>query len=113
MVSRNISPKAAGDVIQDALPLFDPTLNFTRALTLFAACKHKPTVDHPAIAANRVSLAGGNPRPHLISRVPDSARSATAHSADLLTRTAAAVLSETGIDMGAFGDALAAIQQKA
>ncbi|KAJ6457060.1 protein-tyrosine phosphatase-like protein [Mycena vitilis] len=102
MVSRNISPKAAADTIQDALPLFYPTLNFTRALAMFAACKYKPTLDHPAMDT-------------LTSRPPADVKlqaAAAVHGAELLTRTAAAVMSETGIDMSAFGDALIAIQQK-
>ncbi|KAF7353852.1 Phosphatases II [Mycena venus] len=113
MASRNILPEAAAAVIQDALPLFDPTSNFTRALNLFAACKCKPTLDHPAIAAHRVPTARSNGYlPHAASRGP-SLQSAAACNTELLTRTAAAVMSETGIDMSAFSDTLVAIQQKA
>ncbi|KAJ7494362.1 protein-tyrosine phosphatase-like protein [Mycena galericulata] len=37
MASRNVSPEAAAEVIRNALPLFDPTPNFTRYLELFQA----------------------------------------------------------------------------
>ncbi|KAJ6567146.1 protein-tyrosine phosphatase-like protein [Mycena capillaripes] len=113
MVSRSISPEVATGVIQKALPLFDPTSNFTRALGLFAACKHKPTSGHPAIAAHKACVSWDSA---LTSRPSASAlelQSEVVHSADLLKRTAAAVMSESAIDMSAFGDALVAIQQKA
>ncbi|KAJ7119003.1 protein-tyrosine phosphatase-like protein [Mycena epipterygia] len=104
MSSRNISPGAAAQVIQDALPLFDPTPNFTRALAVFGACKYSPTLDHPAIAAHGAHF----PDHSVLNPSPAALR-----NADLLTRTATSVMSETGIDMLAFGDALAAIQHKA
>ncbi|KAJ7041997.1 protein-tyrosine phosphatase-like protein [Mycena alexandri] len=118
MTSRNISPKAAADIIQDALPLFDPTLNFTRALALFAACKHKPTSTHPAIFAHQDSESVGwrTSHQHLLPHSPHSVLKAPTTAlcnVDAMTRTAASVMSETGIDMRAFGDALAAIQRKA
>jgi dual specificity phosphatase 12 len=90
-----------------ALPLFEPTLNFTRALSMFAACKFNPTVDHPAMAAHKVAAVG------LPTFQPPTNLQAAVQNAEVLTRTAAAIMSETGIDMSAFGDALAAIQQKA
>ncbi|KAJ7491025.1 protein-tyrosine phosphatase-like protein [Mycena latifolia] len=114
MISRNISPEAAADVIQDALPLFDPTLNFTRALELFGTCNYKPSAGD--IAAHGGCVAWNKPPPplHPHSRPADAALNpATENAVDLITRTAASVMSETGIDMGAFGDALATIQQKA
>ncbi|KAJ7765747.1 protein-tyrosine phosphatase-like protein [Mycena metata] len=118
MTSRHISPKAAADIIHDALPLFDPTLNFTRALALFAACKHKPTSTHPAISAHRdsESLAWRTSHQHLLPQAPHSALNAPPTApcnVDVMARTVASVMSETGIDMRAFGDALAAIQRKA
>ncbi|KAF7324454.1 Phosphatases II [Mycena sanguinolenta] len=113
MSSRNISPEAATNIVKDALPLFDPTLNFTRALSLFAACRYKPTRDHPALATHRVG-DGLKKTPRAADEGPGSKRqSMPGRNAELLTRTAAAIMSETGIDMSAFGDALAAIQQKA
>ncbi|KAK7035938.1 phosphatases II [Favolaschia claudopus] len=106
MASRNISPRAATAVLQEALPLFDPTSNFKRALALFAACKHKPTPDHPAITSQGTTAS---PK----SALTAENMSATLCGAELLTRTATAVMSETGLDMAAFGDALSAIQMKA
>ncbi|KAF8191644.1 protein-tyrosine phosphatase-like protein [Mycena galopus ATCC 62051] len=113
MVSRNVSPEAAADIIQNALPLFDPTSNFTRALSLFAACKYKPTLDHPAISAHRAAVVWGGLQASRGVDTQPSVQSTAVRNAELLTRTAAAIMSETSIDMGAFGDALAAIQRKA
>ncbi|KAJ6500768.1 protein-tyrosine phosphatase-like protein [Mycena sanguinolenta] len=116
MSSRNMSSEAATNIVKDALPLFDPTLNFTRALSLFAACKHKPTLDHPAIATHRVGAVWDSSKQTLRGAdmpLGTKPQSTAVRNAEVLTRTAAAIMSETGIDMGAFGDTLAAIQQKA
>ncbi|KAJ6630300.1 protein-tyrosine phosphatase-like protein [Mycena sp. CBHHK59/15] len=101
--SRKISPQEASDVIQHALPLFDPTRNFTRDLELFHACKYKPVPGHPAITTHC-----GPPSVSWNLASPDAKL-----RADAILSTAASVMSETGIDMRAFGDALIAIQQKA
>jgi dual specificity phosphatase 12 len=95
-----------------ALPLFEPTLNFTRALSMFAACKFNPTVDHPAMVAHKVATVG-LPTFQPPADSGTNLQAAVVQNAEVLTRTAAAIMSETGIDMSAFGDALAAIQQKA
>ncbi|KAJ7184546.1 protein-tyrosine phosphatase-like protein [Mycena filopes] len=59
MSSRNLSAKSAADIIQEALPLFDPppTSTFTRALALFefqfaaAQCKHKHNLPTSVLSA--------------------------------------------------------------
>ncbi|KAJ7700790.1 protein-tyrosine phosphatase-like protein [Mycena rosella] len=117
MRAQNISPESAAVLIQDALPLFDPTLNFTRALSLFGACNYKPSVG--AIATHGGCVAWHEPLPHPHSRATDAVSNpaivsnAALRNPDLITSTAASVMSETGIDMRAFGDALMVIQQKA
>ncbi|KAJ7611747.1 protein-tyrosine phosphatase-like protein [Roridomyces roridus] len=101
MSTRKICPTEATEVIRSALPLFDPTpnCNFTRHLKSFQACKYDPK--HPS---NSTSSSG-----HARAQPPLAA------PPDLLsmTRTAASVMSDTGLDVGAFGAALAAIHQKA
>ncbi|KAJ6606140.1 protein-tyrosine phosphatase-like protein [Mycena vulgaris] len=108
MISRNIPPETAAVVIQDALPLFHPTLNFTRTLTLFGACSYKPTLGDIAANGGCVAWHGTHSGP-----TDGTVSNVALRNADLITRTATAVMSETGIDMCAFGDALAAIQHKA
>jgi len=119
MTSRTISPEEAADVIQNALPLFDPTPNFIRYLELFQACKYKPTPHDPAIEAHGSCIAWGGAPTHsapglagTLLNSNNAAKSGAFSDKDLITRTAS-VMSETGIDMGAFGVALAAIQEKA
>ncbi|KAF8629543.1 hypothetical protein AX15_003394 [Amanita polypyramis BW_CC] len=46
MEMKNMSPKEASGVLEDALPLFNFTRNFSRHLELFAACGYKPTREH-------------------------------------------------------------------
>ncbi|KAJ7221508.1 protein-tyrosine phosphatase-like protein [Mycena pura] len=84
MTERNISSVAATKIIQDALPLFHPTRNFTRALSLFHESNFKPAIGRgrPAISAH-----------------------------DTVVR-AALGMSESDIDLRASNDTLAAIQQK-
>ncbi|KAJ7215315.1 protein-tyrosine phosphatase-like protein [Mycena haematopus] len=113
MSSRNISPEAAAKIVQDALPLFDPTVNFTRALSLFAACKYKPTLDHPAIATHRLAVVWDSLQTSHAADRGSNLQTTAVGNAELSTRTAAAIMSETGIDRGAFGDALSVIQQEA
>jgi dual specificity phosphatase 12 len=46
MEMKNLSAEAAFGILQDALPLFNPTRNFYRHLELFAACGYNPTRGH-------------------------------------------------------------------
>jgi dual specificity phosphatase 12 len=49
MWSRHFSYKQAYKTLHDALPLFNPTDNFTQLLELYAACNCSPCSDHPAL----------------------------------------------------------------
>jgi len=49
MWSRHFSYKQAFKSLHDALPLFNPTDNFTQLLELYAACNCSPCGDHPAL----------------------------------------------------------------
>lgn len=44
-----LAPDEAFSVIEDVLPLFNPTVNFSRNLELYDACGHLPTKDHPVV----------------------------------------------------------------
>jgi len=81
-----------------ALPLFNRTHNFSRQLELFDTCRYSPTSDHPL-----VKEWAGPPKGTATSDINTSATAVNAG--------AAYVLSETGLDMNAFGDALAATQK--
>ncbi|KAJ7778816.1 protein-tyrosine phosphatase-like protein [Mycena maculata] len=102
-----------------ALPLFDATPNFTRYLKLFQACKYKPTSGDLALAAHGDCVAWGSASVHPRSQFTENSlnshatKSEAFPDADLMTRTAASVMSETGIDMLAFGNTLVTIQQNA
>ncbi|KAJ7063700.1 protein-tyrosine phosphatase-like protein [Mycena amicta] len=88
MNEREISAEAATKVIQDALPLFHPSPNssFTRALASF------------------------QPIPAPAPKSPT--KSSTSTDAELMVQTATSLMSESGIDLRAFSDALVAIQHK-
>jgi dual specificity phosphatase 12 len=49
MWSRHFSYNQAYKTLHDALPLFNPTDNFTQLLELYAACNCSPSSDHPAL----------------------------------------------------------------
>jgi len=49
MEMKNLSPEAAFGILEDALPLFNPTRNFYRHLELFAACGYNPTRGHSLV----------------------------------------------------------------
>jgi dual specificity phosphatase 12 len=49
MWSRRSSYKQAYKTLDDALPLFNPTDNFTQLLELYATCNCSPSSDHPAL----------------------------------------------------------------
>ncbi|KAK2465863.1 hypothetical protein APHAL10511_001504 [Amanita phalloides] len=46
MEMKNMAPDEAFGIIEDVLPLFNPTRNFSRHLELFAACGYNPTREH-------------------------------------------------------------------
>lgn len=49
MKQRSLAPDEAFSAIEDALPLFNPTVNFSRNLELYDACGYQPTRDHPVV----------------------------------------------------------------
>jgi dual specificity phosphatase 12 len=87
-----------------ALPLYNPTRSFSHHLELFEACGYKPTRSHHLVKAWLASEDGSQTGSGLTL-------TSQSHAED--RRNAANVLSETGRDLSAFGDALAAIQLKA
>ncbi|KAF8187201.1 protein-tyrosine phosphatase-like protein [Pholiota molesta] len=93
MAAQRCPLQRALSVIHDALPLFHRTHNFMHVLELYQACGCNPTPSHPALKGSqqkRVPPSSGVPRD--------------------LQRTAVSLLSETGLDLGAFSEALSAIQ---
>ncbi|KIK00530.1 hypothetical protein K443DRAFT_679103 [Laccaria amethystina LaAM-08-1] len=104
MASSKSSPENVFAVLEDALPLYNPTRSFSHHLELFEACGYKPTRSHPLVKAWLASDDGSQTGSGLTL-------TSQSHAED--RRNAANVLSETGRDLSAFGDALAAIQLKA
>ncbi|KAF5364171.1 hypothetical protein D9756_000122 [Leucocoprinus leucothites] len=49
MKQRCLAPDEAFSTIEDALPLFNPTVNFSRNLELYDACGYQPTRSHPVV----------------------------------------------------------------
>ncbi|PFH48983.1 hypothetical protein AMATHDRAFT_122688, partial [Amanita thiersii Skay4041] len=49
MLMKRMRPEEAFGILEDVLPLFNPTRNFLRHLELFAACGLNPTRDHPLV----------------------------------------------------------------
>ncbi|KAG6830426.1 hypothetical protein H0H87_008174 [Tephrocybe sp. NHM501043] len=99
MVSKRLSYEEAFAQIQNVLPLFNPTKSFSRHLELFEACQYNPTLDDPRVqdwAAFETSTTS----------TPQSGINPD------ISGIAAEVMSETGFDMNAFGNALAAIQRR-
>lgn len=84
-----------------ALPLFSAPANFIRHLEAFASCECSPTTEHPVVK----TWTGLPSAPYQRERAKVNITSVST-----MTATASALLSETGIDLGAFGDTLAAIQ---
>ncbi|KAF9463677.1 protein-tyrosine phosphatase-like protein [Collybia nuda] len=97
MSSRNIRADQAYANLEDELPLFNPTRSFSRHLELYELCGRNPTLKHPVV---KDWIASEKPRNYI--KGPSKRTS--------LCTTAADVLSETGIDMTAFGNTLTAIQ---
>ncbi|KAH0840359.1 protein-tyrosine phosphatase-like protein [Lanmaoa asiatica] len=61
MISRNMYPRQAYAILEAALPLYNPTSVFYRHLEIFAACKYRPTIDHPIVHAWLAEQSGGPP----------------------------------------------------
>ncbi|KAF9477830.1 phosphatases II [Pholiota conissans] len=97
MSSQRCSVQRAVSTIENALPLFHRTQRFTQVLEIYHACGCNPTPTHPALKG-----------PASQSQSPQK-RGGTSHD---LRRTAASLLSETGIDLASFSEALNAIQGK-
>ncbi|KAK7015901.1 hypothetical protein VNI00_019009 [Paramarasmius palmivorus] len=96
MRTRNISSAQSCRILEDALPLFNRTTNFTRHLELFGACGYAPTADHPLVMEWTGRLPSGMVKTGLCSQQITAAMNAAA----------ASLLSETSLDIEAFGDAL-------
>ncbi|CAA7259408.1 unnamed protein product [Cyclocybe aegerita] len=94
MSAMRYSPSRAFSLLEDALPLFNPTQNFSRNLELFHACGYHPTPNHPVVK--------GHPASHN--------RSSSDSKTKDLGKAATNILSETTLDLSAFGDALRSIQ---
>ncbi|KAF4575458.1 hypothetical protein EYR40_004804 [Pleurotus pulmonarius] len=110
MSSQHIHPDAAYSLLQNALPLFNPTANFSKHLELFDACRYHPTAEHPLVRAwsgNDKLKTRKASSPTRSGDPKDLNTNATALSA-----AAACMLSETGFDMAAFGETLAKIQRQ-
>ncbi|KAI0321967.1 protein-tyrosine phosphatase-like protein [Amylostereum chailletii] len=80
MWSRNWSYRQAYKLLQDALPLFNRTVNFTQHLEVFAACNHNPTAEHPVLRAwlSEDSLTPGLPTAAAVASVATVAASVPA-----------------------------------
>jgi dual specificity phosphatase 12 len=49
MKQQRLAPDEAFSMIQDTLPLFNLTVNFSRSLDLYYACGYLPTREHPVV----------------------------------------------------------------
>jgi len=101
MSSRKISPTEACSLLEDELPLFDPSASFKRTLELFDSCGCAPTHDHPLV------------KEWMGTSLNDSQQHSTDTAvavAETISEVAARMLSETGIDTRAFGQTLDAVQ---
>jgi len=49
MKQQNLAPDEAFSAIEDVLPLFNPTVNFSRNLELYDACGYQPTRNHAVV----------------------------------------------------------------
>ncbi|PBK63486.1 phosphatases II [Armillaria solidipes] len=90
MALRNLTPKQVSSCIEETLPLFSPSSNFTRHLELFESCGYAPSFEHPLVK----EWTGG-----------EVARSGL-KTAGIMNSLSASVLSETAVDMEAFGETL-------
>ncbi|KAK0207140.1 protein-tyrosine phosphatase-like protein [Desarmillaria ectypa] len=93
MALRNLTPKQVSSCIEEALPLFSPSSNFTRHLELFESCGYAPSFEHPLVEE------------WTRGKVPHSGMK----TAGIMNSLSASVLSETAVDMEAFGETLANI----
>ncbi|KAF5372859.1 hypothetical protein D9758_001751 [Tetrapyrgos nigripes] len=102
MCTQNLNPNEAHEILGKALPLFHRTANFSRHLELFGACGFAPSSDHPLV---KEWVGESSP----LSCTPKESYSKEMAAA--ITATAmASVLSDTSIDIGAFGETLKKIQ---
>jgi len=101
MHSRNISAAEAFSMIEEALPLFDPTAPFHKHLELFEACKYNPTPSHPVIKTWVAEVSGS----HASSPI-----STSENTTRLLNATANLFLSDTKHSVTAFSETLKNIQ---
>ncbi|KAK7440256.1 hypothetical protein VKT23_017196 [Stygiomarasmius scandens] len=101
MWTRSMSANEASHVLEKALPLFHRTANFTSHLELYGACGFAPTSDHPLVKDWVGKCSTSSPLKGTYSQEMAAAITATAM---------ASVLSDTTVDIGAFGEALKKIQ---
>ena len=84
MASSNLSVREVCALIEKELPLFEATANVKKHLELFESCGYEPTADHPLVQA----------------------WTGLAAASSLINSISASVLSETGVDISAFGKTL-------
>jgi len=109
MSSRRISPSQATSVLENALPLFNRTRNFSKHLELFAACSYRPTSDHPAVKAYLKETGGHRPSGSSSSLGMDACTAKAGAAA--INAIASEILGGHGIDATAFNKTMASIQQ--
>ncbi|TFK46990.1 phosphatases II [Heliocybe sulcata] len=105
MSSRRVSPSQATSALENALPLFNRTRNFSKQLELFAACSYRPTPDHPAMKAYLKETGG-----HKHASLAVDASTAKAGAA-AISAIATEILGGHGLDAAAFNQTMASIQQ--
>ncbi|KAF5369718.1 hypothetical protein D9615_010155 [Tricholomella constricta] len=101
MSARNLPSDDAVALIEDALPLFNPTKSFFRHLELFDACNYNPTAENQL-----VKRWGGA---SVVSHPTFTPASGIKASVEAI---AIDIMSETGLDVKAFGEALSVIQRR-
>jgi dual specificity phosphatase 12 len=120
-------------VLFPALPLFNPTRTFLRHLELFEACNYAPTASHPLVQTwcteedingpayvlsngksnGKINGSGSSVNDGGDSGVGKLGKKEGVGVPVDMGAAAARALSNTGLDVKAFGDALARIQMHA
>jgi len=111
MSLEKVSPPKVSSILEDSLPLFEPTPNFTRHLELFDACAYAPTIEHPAVR-QWVSSADASV-PTISSVALNTAVSRILAGTESPSSSGRESPHPTGrtFDMSAFSEALARIQK--
>lgn len=108
MSSRRISPSQATSLLENALPLFNRTRNFTKQLELFAACLYRPTSDHPAVRAYLGEIGGHR---HSGSNSSLSKDSSAAKAGAAAINALANEILGSRFDAAGFNETMARVQQ--